>query len=793
MVDFLDVCRFTPTAGGTTDWTYSAAASGYQSPTAAGAINGTVYRYRAESADLSQWEIGFGAYNSGTGVLARTTVLFNSLGTTAKVNFSTVPTVGVVFLAEDLTFIQTGTGAVRRPILNKIGETFSVTDFGAIGTADDSSVFTLAINAASAAGGGTINIPAGVFAARGLHLPNGVTLQGAGKNATYLQSWYVDNFVVSIDGTKAGIADLTIYGKGVNGDTGAFGAVNPALYVTGIENNIRRVLIGGGVYPLYITGSDNLFEDVNADAGYGLANWTIIGSANWFIRCKMDNSTVATVATDQPPYTIAWVATTAYTVGKVRVVTVGGVGYAIICAVAGTSGGSAPTLRNYGLNITDGSVTWQLVAPAVFSAVYYGAGSGESHFTQCDLSGHYSSSLRIEATAGSSGPGVVVMTDSVFSSQILITNGALVILHANELGSNIVIDTGYTGRVGIVDNFSFSAVNINVGANVSNLVITGNDLNGGTIAVAAGTSDHYRIRDNPNTTVTDLGTGTDKVVETSSLLSFGSNVTIRAPLTNFPNAVGFGTTNPQTPVEISANATATPAPAVLTDTNLWLIGKDGAFNNSLTFDQYGGGANNGNDLSFRQANGTAAAPTASTSGNTFGQFRFWGHDGSAFYRTAALFVSPNETFSGTAGGADLQWFLTPNTTRALAKAVTFKASGSLVVGGTAVDPGNGGLFAASIGTAVSTTKTSNYSMVQGDGSLIFNGAGSLTLTLLSAASFSGRWLSVKTIAAQTVVSASSNVVPLAGGAAGTAILAATAGKWARLQSDGTNWVIMEGN
>jgi hypothetical protein len=37
------------------------------------------------------------------------------------------------------------------------------------------------------------------------------------------------------------------------------------------------------------------------------------------------------------------------------------------------------------------------------------------------------------------------------------------------------------------------------------------------------------------------------------------------------------------------------------------------------------------------------------------------------------------------------------------------------------------------------------------------------------------------------------VVPLAGGAAGTAILAATAGKYATLVSDGTNWIITQAN
>lgn len=106
MTGFLNVVRFTPTAGGTTDWTYSAAVTGYQSPTAGGVVNGTIYRYRAESADLSQWEIGYGAYNTGTGVLARTTVLFNSSGTTSKINFSAAPQVSIVALAEDLPRVQ---------------------------------------------------------------------------------------------------------------------------------------------------------------------------------------------------------------------------------------------------------------------------------------------------------------------------------------------------------------------------------------------------------------------------------------------------------------------------------------------------------------------------------------------------------------------------------------------------------------------------------------------------------------------------------------------------------------
>ncbi|WP_342711513.1 hypothetical protein AAFG13_06635 [Bradyrhizobium sp. B124] len=105
---FLDVCRFTPTAGGTTDWTYSTPVTGYQSPAAAGAVNGAIYSYRAESADLSQWEVGFGTYSTSTGVLTRGTVLFNSAGTTAKISFSAAPQVAIVALAEDLLLFNAG-------------------------------------------------------------------------------------------------------------------------------------------------------------------------------------------------------------------------------------------------------------------------------------------------------------------------------------------------------------------------------------------------------------------------------------------------------------------------------------------------------------------------------------------------------------------------------------------------------------------------------------------------------------------------------------------------------------
>lgn len=91
------------------------------------------------------------------------------------------------------------------------------------------------------------------------------------------------------------------------------------------------------------------------------------------------------------------------------------------------------------------------------------------------------------------------------------------------------------------------------------------------------------------------------------------------------------------------------------------------------------------------------------------------------------------------------------------------------------------------------TKTGNFAVAANENWLVCNGAGTITVTLPAASLWAGREIMLKTIAAQAVVSASSNVAPINSSTAGTAILAATAGKWATLVSDGANWVVMSAN
>jgi hypothetical protein len=90
------------------------------------------------------------------------------------------------------------------------------------------------------------------------------------------------------------------------------------------------------------------------------------------------------------------------------------------------------------------------------------------------------------------------------------------------------------------------------------------------------------------------------------------------------------------------------------------------------------------------------------------------------------------------------------------------------------------------------TKTANFSVANGDTWIINNKSGSsCTVTLPTPSTNTGRVLHFQNYQAQTLVSASSNVVPLAGGAATTAILEAVAGANATLVSDGTSWIMTQ--
>ena len=91
------------------------------------------------------------------------------------------------------------------------------------------------------------------------------------------------------------------------------------------------------------------------------------------------------------------------------------------------------------------------------------------------------------------------------------------------------------------------------------------------------------------------------------------------------------------------------------------------------------------------------------------------------------------------------------------------------------------------------TETASFTLSDEENYIVCNGsAANVAVTLPSGSAYIGRTVTIKNLSATyTVISAATNVRPLTSATLGTAILAATAGKWATLVcEDGTNWTVM---
>jgi hypothetical protein len=102
----------------------------------------------------------------------------------------------------------------------------------------------------------------------------------------------------------------------------------------------------------------------------------------------------------------------------------------------------------------------------------------------------------------------------------------------------------------------------------------------------------------------------------------------------------------------------------------------------------------------------------------------------------------------------------------------------------------------SFGRGIPVTKTTDFTIQPGENWIICNGTSTITITLPTASTWTGREIMMKNLSTtQAVNSASSNVVPISSTTPGTTIFSAAAGsaKWAVLISDGTNWIVMDSN
>lgn len=142
--------------------------------------------------------------------------------------------------------------------------------------------------------------------------------------------------------------------------------------------------------------------------------------------------------------------------------------------------------------------------------------------------------------------------------------------------------------------------------------------------------------------------------------------------------------------------------------------------------------------------------------------------------------------SGMAAGAAL-FLATPSSANLASLVSDETGTGSLVLG---TGPTLAGPTVDALSRRAPAYKSGNFTVAANESWFICQGAATITVTLPSAATSAGREIMMKNITAFTVVSATANVAPLAGGAVSTAIMPATAGASVTLVSDGGAWVIM---
>jgi hypothetical protein len=228
----------------------------------------------------------------------------------------------------------------------------------------------------------------------------------------------------------------------------------------------------------------------------------------------------------------------------------------------------------------------------------------------------------------------------------------------------------------------------------------------------------------------------------------------------------------------------------------------GSVANAVTFNNGGAGAASGTTF-----DGSVAR---TISYNTIGA------QVAGTYVTAVSVASANGLAGTSSGGATPALTLSTSITGILkgnGTAISAATSGTdyaPATSGTSILYGNGsgGFSNVTVGSGLSfsagtlaattsapsapVTQTANFSVAATDVWLINNKSGSTcTVTLPTASANSGRVLYFQNYQVQALVSASSNVVPLTGGAAATSILLASSGDSATLVSDGTNWLMTQ--
>lgn len=544
---FLNSCRFSATSSGTGDFVVLSAVLGYQTPSAAGALNGRTFSYRAESADLSEWEDGYGVYTSSSTTLARTAVSSNSLGTTSKINFTNAPQVAITALTRDLGY----------PEVYSVGRQYYGDPTGVI---DSSARIQAAINDAQTTGyGGVIDLGPGTFLAENLSITGtGVTIRGAGRLSTILRGITSAPNIISTSGPTCSyfaLKDIAIAGP-----DGTVIGPSTLVALNGCQGGeITNCYFANGYVAISATNSTNnriTFNKIDNVYGTAWVNFASGGGGNYFHDNQLDQAYFTPTYVN---FTIGAslgaprAAGVAYSTKQM--VSSGGFWY--VCSAAGTSVGAGTITPSYfGNPIADpggGTLRWLLIG-RTDAVLIYNSSAPQNYIHDNDLTaicayqitmlncdgtqinhnqgggamqgfiniGGGNTNITIDANYFTSSNGYGIIDTSASSSELIITGNKLNTIASNGIlvgGTILGVDKNIINQSGQVTNDAAIAFY----GGTSQFTCQGNKPKKGSaqtsaamIQVLAGASDYYDITGNIGngfaTVVSDAGTGTHKTV-----------------------------------------------------------------------------------------------------------------------------------------------------------------------------------------------------------------------------------------------------------------------------------------
>jgi hypothetical protein len=307
-------------------------------------------------------------------------------------------------------------------------------------------------------------------------------------------------------------------------------------------------------------------RNTTVDTAYGRYMVYLQGTGGYIRQGKFDQAYPAGTPVGMIPAPSGWAATTSYATGTLVNV---GAGcplsdpcYLLQAMIGGTSGSSTPVIPAYGVNLVDGTVTWQLSSNRFYSALGIDTGSGGNLLVDnTDFSNNANTPILIENTLAGNAPNYITLGPNLTIAQYLqngiaMSSGYGVQIVGNQFGRCLITNcgpisafVGFAGDAIIANNevtgvfntgvfvgagqrtvinsnhFGVGTTGVSIAANVHDFTVEGNVFGsaiwGNTtnaITVATGSSDYYFITGNTcngsTTGVQDFGSGTHKTVQT---------------------------------------------------------------------------------------------------------------------------------------------------------------------------------------------------------------------------------------------------------------------------------------